>query len=521
MADPLSVRRILGFAQPFTNHNGGWMAFGPDGFLYIASGDGGSGNDPQNNAQDVTNNFLGKMLRIDVGGDDFPTDSTRNYAIPASNPFVGQTGDDEIWAYGLRNPWRSSFDRATGDLYIADVGQNVWEEINVQPSSSLGGENYGWRLREGLVPTPTVGGDKPLGAIDPIYVYRHGTGLDQGYSVTGGYVYRGPIQELNGNYFFADFSRSRVWSLRFNGDAPAEFNGTNYRDYTPWTSLLRPDVGTIRDIASFGEDAQGNLYIVDYGGEIYRLTGGGDYLPSSVQVTFEPGETSKTFTVDVLGDRLPEANETVIVALSNPVNGVIIRGQATGTIVNDDPPRVDTVALNQGEMQRSIVDQLAISFDSIVSLQEANGPAFTIRHRESLANVDYVKQVSEVNGRSVVTFQFLPGPAVLARGSSTPTLADGSYELTVVGSRIELAGVALDGDHDGAPGGDYEFVDQFFRKFGDINGSGVVELLDFAKFRSVFGTAEGSPSYQRGFDSDGDGSIGLSDFAAFRRNFGT
>ena len=150
---------------------------------------------PQSNAQDITENWLGKMLRIDVDGDDFPADANRNYAIPASNPFVGVAGDDEIWAYGLRNPWRSSFDRQTGDLYIADVGQGDWEEINVQPAGSAGGENYGWRLREGLVATPSIGGDKPEGAIDPIHVYQHGSGPDQGLSVSGGYVYRGPIQE--------------------------------------------------------------------------------------------------------------------------------------------------------------------------------------------------------------------------------------------------------------------------------------------------------------------------------------
>ena len=132
-ADASSFFLILEIAQPFMNQNGGWMDFGPiDDYLYVATGDGGSSGDPQNNANDITNELLGKILRIDVDGDDFPADSTRNYAIPSDNPFVGATGDDEIWAYGLRNPWRCSFDRATGDLYIGDVGQNLREEIDLQ-----------------------------------------------------------------------------------------------------------------------------------------------------------------------------------------------------------------------------------------------------------------------------------------------------------------------------------------------------------------------------------------------------
>jgi hypothetical protein len=182
---------------------------------------------------------------------------------------------------------------------------------------------------------------------------------------------------------------------------------------------------------------------------------------------------------------------------------------------------VESVVVNQGETQRSIVDRVAITFDSIVTLQETNGPAFAFRNRESLANVEYVKQVSVVDNKSVVTFQFLPGPSVLARGSSTPTLDDGSYELTIMGSRIHVEGIALDGDQDGTPGGDYRFVDTFFRKFGDSNAGGFVDLLDFAQFRGSFGTSEGTPTYQRGFDVDGNGVIGLSDFAEFRRNFGT
>lgn len=271
-ADPTSARLLLTFARPQSNHNGGWIGFGPDQYLYMASGDGGNGNDTgtghtagTGNAQDITSNLLGKLLRIDVDRDDFPSDAQRNYGIPPTNPFVGVTGDDEIWAYGLRNPWRCSFDRQTGDLYIADVGQSLREEINVQPGNHPGGANYGWRLREGKVATPTagIGGPAPAGAVNPIYDYPHGVDARQGFSVTGGYVYRGPIASLRGTYFFADFGNRRIWSLRHR---------VVTTHFTDWTTALTPDVGAITNVASFGEDAVGNLYLIDLDGEIFRIT---------------------------------------------------------------------------------------------------------------------------------------------------------------------------------------------------------------------------------------------------------
>jgi glucose/arabinose dehydrogenase len=284
LADPTPTL-VLSIPQPQANHNGGWLDFGPDGFLYVATGDGGSGDDLGTghtagigNAQDLTDNLLGKILRLDV---DHPSGGL-NYGVPASNPFVGVPGDDEIWAYGLRNPWRPSFDRLTGDLWIADVGQNAKEELNFQPAGSLGGENYGWRLREGTIPTPTpigapVGGEKPPGAIDPIHEYDHTVALPS-RSITGGFVYRGPIAELQGKYFFADFSNAHnIWSLSFDGSDPSEFDGTNFIDLQEWTQMLPADVGTIRFVASFAEDADGNLYLIDLGGgfsgqgEIYRV----------------------------------------------------------------------------------------------------------------------------------------------------------------------------------------------------------------------------------------------------------
>jgi len=264
-ADPESRALIMTYAQPFSNHNGGWIGFGPDGYLYIASGDGGSGNDPGNRAQDLTNQKLGKLLRIDVVQDAFPQDDTRHYAIPPDNPFVGLAGDDEIWAFGLRNPWRCSFDRATGDLWIADVGQGQREELNIQAFDSIGGENYGWRMMEGTrcnrSSDPLPCNDASL--IPPIHEYAHTGAPDGGFSITGGYVYRGPIQALQGAYVFADYVSEQIWSLRYDGQTVTELIN--------WTAHLRPEQGRIGEISSFGEDAAGNLYIVDLSGQIFRL----------------------------------------------------------------------------------------------------------------------------------------------------------------------------------------------------------------------------------------------------------
>ncbi len=288
---------IMTFAQPFANHNGGWIDFGQDGMLYIATGDGGSANDPFNNAQDIVSQHLGKILRIDINGTSAPGG---NYAIPPDNPFVGITGDDEIWAYGLRNPWRPSFDRATGDLYIADVGQNSWEEISVQPANSpgtmpgdagyQGGRNYGWHCMEGNHCTG-FGGCACLSPslTNPVYEYSHAVG----FSLTGGYSYRGSIiPGLGGTYFFADYVLTKIWSFRWDG-----LNGTTL--FTDHTATLSPsDNGfIIGTISSFGEDANGELYIVDHGGEIFKLIHevlppSNDDCPTAVLLTDGPHEIS-------------------------------------------------------------------------------------------------------------------------------------------------------------------------------------------------------------------------------------
>ena len=257
-ADPASGETILQFKQPYENHNGGWLTFGPDGFLYIATGDGGAGNDPQNHAQSL-DTFLGKLLRIDVS-------APKGYTIPAGNPFASRPGaKPEIWAYGLRNPWRCSFDRKSGDLWIGDVGQNNWEEIDWLPHSAPAGANFGWRLREGDKPTPAkgVGGNAPAGAVEPVYVYNHGGAPDQGMSVTGGYLYHGSVPELAGRYVFGDYQNPRIWSFTLDHGKAAGF-----RDHT---EELQPANGRILLIPSFGEDNNGDLYIVDHTGPIYKI----------------------------------------------------------------------------------------------------------------------------------------------------------------------------------------------------------------------------------------------------------
>jgi glucose/arabinose dehydrogenase len=276
---------LLSFPRPQDNHVGGWIGFQPgaaEANLYIASGDGGGGDDNEpghtagtGNAQDITANLLGKMLRINVDGDDFPADSAKNYAIPSSNPFTpgkpNEAGDDEIWAYGLRNPFRNSFDRVTGDLWIGDVGQSAREEIDFQAANFAGGANYGWRLREGLIQTPSggVGGPAPAGAIDPVYDYDRNNDPFGGTVVTGGYVYRGPDPALQGKYFFLD-SRS---SPGTGDDNYWMFDPANpFGTVVNIDSQLTPNVGTSQFPVSFGEDAGGNLYIAYLiSGEVYRI----------------------------------------------------------------------------------------------------------------------------------------------------------------------------------------------------------------------------------------------------------
>ena len=264
-ADPASGDTILAIDHPLSNHNGGWLDFGADGLLYAAVGDGGGGGDPDNNAQN-TGVLLGKMLRIDPRSDAFPADPLRDYAIPVGNPFAaGAGGRPEIWAYGLRNPFRNSFDPLTQNLWIGDVGQGAREEVDLMRPTD-GGANFGWRILEGTAP---FNGAVIPGLVPPVAEYLHGNGSREGRSVTGGYVYRGPVEGLRGQYFFGDFVTGNLWSIpvaraTVGSTIPSSQFILRRADFTP-------DQGTIGNIASFGVDQAGNLYIVDFDGEIFRI----------------------------------------------------------------------------------------------------------------------------------------------------------------------------------------------------------------------------------------------------------
>ena len=243
-ADPGSAQQLLFIRQPFPNHNGGEVAFGPDGMLYLGLGDGGAANDPQSNGQS-TSTLLGKILRIDVNEGD-------PYAIPQDNPFAAGGGLQEIWAYGLRNPWRFSFDSLNGDLYIGDVGQNAWEEIDYLPAGSPPGANFGWDYREAA---HQFEGSPPgeLQLIDPVAEYSHSLGC----SVTGGMVYRGAaLPEWNGVYVYGDYCSGIVWGLL--KDASGAWQQGQLFD-------------TDANITSFGVDETGEVYLANHQGSVYRL----------------------------------------------------------------------------------------------------------------------------------------------------------------------------------------------------------------------------------------------------------
>lgn len=269
-------RRLV--EQPFSNHNGGHLAFGPDGHLYIGLGDGGSANDPRNLAQSPMS-LLGKMLRVDVA---VPDDDPRGYVVPADNPFVGR-GDvrAEIWALGYRNPWRYGFDDvgegATGALVVADVGQGAREEVDYEPAGA-GGRNYGWRLREGTIATPGV----PPAPVDfgPLVEPVHDYGRGDGQSITGGYVYRGTRlpRAYRGRYFFADFVSGRVWSLGLSIDP--DTREAARADVVEHTRELG---GSLTGVSSFARDLAGELYIVTIGGAVFWIASDDEEEPDEVE----------------------------------------------------------------------------------------------------------------------------------------------------------------------------------------------------------------------------------------------
>jgi glucose/arabinose dehydrogenase len=247
LADSNSSKFLMTIGQPYVNHNGGQLAFGPDGYLYIGTGDGGAANDPQNNGQTLSS-LLGKILRIDV-------DNADPYGVPENNPFVDTEGArPEVWSYGWRNPWRFSFDATTDDLYVADVGQNQYEEIDVELTGTPGGQNYGWRFMEGFhCFNPSECDPTSLGLVLPIAEYDH----SQGCSVTGGYVYRGSrYPRLTGVYFYGDFCSGIIWGIRREADGN-------------WTQAELLASGRV--ISSFGQDETGEVYLVDHKGDILLI----------------------------------------------------------------------------------------------------------------------------------------------------------------------------------------------------------------------------------------------------------
>jgi|GEM_PF-943103 len=342
LADAASERILLTVQQPFSNHNGGQLQFGPDGMLYIGLGDGGSANDPQNHGQ-TRRSLLGKMLRIDTESD------LSRYLIPPDNPFVNDPSySPEIWALGLRNPWRYNFDLATGDLYIADVGQNAQEEINFQPRSSRGGENYGWVTMEG---TRCVrAGCDQTGLTLPVWTYPRTEGL----SITGGYVYRGA-------YYYGDFVTGKIWALRRQGQT--------------WINELVFDGGRALAISTFGLDEAGELYLANYSnGEIYRavqverpvFNATGVVSAASFTPGVAPGSLMTIFTRNVL------AQNTSLLASSLPLprtlGGVEVR-------VNDNPAPLLAVVRNGDSEQINFQVPWELQPGATVRLQLASGVA--------------------------------------------------------------------------------------------------------------------------------------------------
>ena len=432
-ADPASEQIILTIGQPFANHNGGQLAFSErDRMLYVGMGDGGSGGDPGNRAQNPAE-LLGKMLRID-------TETGRPYAYtsPATNPYVSTAGfRPEIWALGLRNPWRFSFDRATADLFISDVGQELFEEVNFQPAASSGGENYGWRIMEGLHcfnPNPC----DPTGLTPPVVEYSSGSGSGN-CSVTGGYVYRaGAFPRMQGLYFYGDFCSGRIWGLR--------------RESGVWQNTLLLD--TSIQISAFGEDESGALYVAGYNtGSVYPLvdagqtpaatptptpveikfssptfvsfeqqgaasvgvtragdttrelfvdyattdgsaTSRGDYTTARGTLRFAPGETLKTFTVLVTNDDTQEGDESFTVTLSGLVGNATIDGPPSRVVtIHDDDAA--TGAANPLDRSDFFVRQHYLDF--LNREADAEGLAFWVGGIESCGSDAQCREVKRID----------------------------------------------------------------------------------------------------------------------------
>jgi len=349
VADAASALVLITIPHPSqANHNGGDLIFGPDGYLYAGTGDGGGGGDPFENGQNI-NALLGKILRIDVNSDDFPSDTGRNYAIPPTNPFATAApgaGAHEVWDYGLRNPWRFSFDRATGDLYIGDVGQDSWEEFDLEPAGGAGGKNYGWDCREGDHPYNDPNGDMnancgSVTSIAPQYEYDH----TMGCAITGGFVLREslPRHSLFGRYFFSDFCSGVLWNA-----GPAGFGG-----YSVSRSL-----DTNQNITSFGESENARLYYTETTGGTLQWVAPytfADVTPTYFAWPFVEAIYTRAITSGCGGDNYcPESTitraEMAVFLLIAEHGPGYMPPPATGTVFNDVPA---------GSFAAAFIEQLA------------------------------------------------------------------------------------------------------------------------------------------------------------------
>ncbi len=317
VADPSSENILLTVVQPDSNHNAGDIHFGPDGYLYVPLGDGGGGGDPNNNGQTLTG-LLGDISRIDVdSGPGVSPDcvgaGTGDYTIPSSNPHVDGPGGlcDEIWASGTRNPWRSSFDRLTGNFYIADVGQSAWEEVNVQPATSAGGENYGWRCYEGNH-TYNTSGCGPIGDYDfPVFEYSHSLGC----SITGGYVYRGALYpNMYGRYFFTDYCSGNFWDM-----VTSNFSVTMHTNLTGFGYV------------SFGEATDGELYVSNLNGNIYHLVDASGPTPTPSATATNTATATKTSTPTATATSGPPTNTPTATSTPRPPTATATPTVATPT----------------------------------------------------------------------------------------------------------------------------------------------------------------------------------------------
>lgn len=393
VADPNSEVILLTVQQPYLNHNGGCLKFGPDGYLYLGLGDGGSGNDPQGNGQ-APGVLLGKMIRVDV------SQHNDTYAIPADNPFAGsQDTLPEIWAFGLRNPWRWSFDRLTGDLWIGDVGQNTWEEVDFWPAGDHGAPNFGWRCREGLVPTPSVDQTGCTSTLytDPVAAFSH---VPQGWcSVIGGFVYRGPgFPHLYGRYIFTDYCAGDFITF---GD-----------NYTLDTLLATNNSGRY---SAFGEDQAGELYVTDMqNGRIWKIA---DACPmADPEITFDgttlsstaangwqwyrngapvPGATGMTYVPDVSGNYRVLASfdggcQLASNALEVLTTGISAGGQEAPAVY--PRPARSTLTLDLGERTRAaqVVEVVDITGRVVRTMPWPAGDAKLVISVAGLAEGTYV-----------------------------------------------------------------------------------------------------------------------------------